>query len=84
MQINRAAPQQAAPMTRKDLEVIAPQIEYHGSRPETLAIFDLRIPGVAERLHRERAAWQGASELEALGPDHLILIIRAGSLAHGE
>lgn len=25
--------------------------------PEVLAIFDVRIPGTAARLHRERAAW---------------------------
>ncbi len=48
------------------------------SPPETVAIFDTRLPGVAERLHRERAAWRGDAELEALDPDHFVLIARAG------
>lgn len=52
--------------------------EYHLSPPETLAIFDSRIPGVAECLHRERAGWQESAELEALDADHLVLIVHAG------
>jgi len=42
------------------------------------ALFDLRIPGVAERLHRERAAWQEQSEIEVLDKDHFILIVYPG------
>jgi hypothetical protein len=41
-------------------------------------LFDLRIPGVAERLRRERAAWQEQSEIEVHDKNHLILIMYAG------
>ena len=44
----------------------------------TLVVFDIRIPGVAERLHRERAAWQRQGDIEALDQDHYVLIIRPG------
>ena len=31
---------------------------YRSSETYELVIYDVRIPNVAERLHRERAAWQ--------------------------
>jgi len=43
-------------------------------------LFDLRVPRVAERLHRERAAWQEQSEIETLDKDHFVLIIHAGGV----
>ena len=48
------------------------------SGESTLVLFDLRIPGVADRLHRERAAWQERSDIEALDGDHFVLIVRPG------
>ena len=51
---------------------------YPTSRPETLVLFDLRIPGIAERLHRERTAWQEYSDIDALDKDHFALVIYAG------
>jgi hypothetical protein len=44
---------------------------------EIRILFDLRIPGSTELIHRERAAWQEDSEIEALDSDHFVLIIRA-------
>jgi len=43
-----------------------------------VVLFDLRLPGTAERLHGERAAWQGQSEIEAIDEDHFVLIVYAG------
>jgi hypothetical protein len=41
-------------------------------------VFDLRHPGAAERLHRERAGCQEYGDLERLDENHFILIIRPG------
>jgi len=43
-----------------------------------LVLFDVRIPGVGERLHRERATWTERGDIEALDQDHFVLIIRPG------
>jgi hypothetical protein len=43
-----------------------------------VVLFNLRLPGVADRLHRERAAWQGQSDIEALDENHFALIVKAG------
>lgn len=51
---------------------------YPTSKTEVIVLFDLRIPGVAERLHRERAAWQEHSFIEALDEHHFVLIVRPG------
>jgi hypothetical protein len=51
---------------------------YATRETEVIVLFDLRIPGVAERLHRERAAWQEQSTVEALDEQHFVLIIRPG------
>ena len=59
----------------------APQGQsYPNKRQSMWILFDLRIPGVAERLHRERAAWQEHSEIEILDKDHFVLIINAGGV----
>ena len=44
-----------------------------------LIMFDVRIPGVAGRLDRERAAWREHASIEALGRDHLVLVVRPGA-----
>ena len=57
----------------------APQEEsYPNQQQSTWVLFDLRIPGVAERLRRERAAWQEQSEIEVLDKDHSVLIVYPG------
>ena len=43
-----------------------------------LVLFDVRIPGMAKRLHCERAYWQELSDIEALDEDHFVLIVRLG------
>jgi hypothetical protein len=54
-----------------------PRCEFFAEREtEVKILFDLRIPGSTERIHRERAAWQEHSEIEALDSDHIVLIIR--------
>ena len=53
---------------------------YPNGRQSMWILFDLRIPRVAERLHRERAAWQEHSEIESLDKDHFVLIIHAGGV----
>jgi hypothetical protein len=55
-----------------------PDQAYHDSSDYELVIFDLRIAGVAGRLHRERAAWQECGDLEALDEDHFVLVARLG------
>ncbi len=57
----------------------APERFYNMAHPEYLiSVFDLRVPGVAEALHKQRAAWREYSDIEALGPDHFALIVRPG------
>ena len=43
-----------------------------------LVLFDVRIPGMAGRLHCERSYWQERSDIEALDEDHFVLILRLG------
>lgn len=42
-------------------------------------LFDLRDPAACEHLHKQRALWREESDLAALGPDHIVLIIRPGT-----
>jgi len=54
------------------------------SAPESIVVvFDARVPGGAERLHRERASWGAYGDIEALDEDHFVLVVRPGG-AHGE
>lgn len=51
--------------------------EVYLNYPECLlVVFDLREPGAAEQLHRQRAAWQAYSDIEVLDEDHFALIVR--------
>ena len=52
---------------------------YFNRGETTLIIFDLRIPGAAERFHRERWAWAEAGDVEMLDEDHPVLIVQPGS-----
>lgn len=49
------------------------------SDERTVAVFDVRIPGVAERLHSERAAYREHGDIEALDHNHYVLIVRPGA-----
>jgi hypothetical protein len=58
---------------------LAPRPLY-ASDPECIAIlFDLRSPKACERVHHLRAVWQGEMDLEALGPDHTVVILFPGA-----
>lgn len=54
----------------------------HDKRPDELVVFDVRSPGVAACLHRERAAWGECGDIEALDENHYVLLVRPGG-AHG-
>jgi hypothetical protein len=40
-----------------------------------LLLFDLRSPKACEQVHHLRAVWQGDSDLEALGRDHMVVYL---------
>jgi hypothetical protein len=64
--------------------VVAPRCEFYPEKETEVGIlFDLRIPGSAERIHRERALWRGRSDIEALDEDHFILVIRPDAADRG-
>ncbi len=63
--------------------MIAPRILYPNAPEYIVVLFDVRIPGVAERLHSERAAHREFGDIEALDRDHYALIVRPGG-AHGD
>ena len=54
------------------------QALYPDRRSYELVIYDIRFPGAAEQLHRERAVWQEQSEMEAIDKNHFVLIVYAG------
>jgi hypothetical protein len=52
----------------------------YASDPECIVIlFDLREPEAPEQVHCLRAVWQAESDLEALGPDHMIVFLFPGA-----
>ena len=51
---------------------------YRDSAKSTLVIYEIRIPGAAERLHSERAAWGESGDIEALDRDHFVPIVQTG------
>ena len=56
----------------------APKTLYPSSSNYVLVLFNLRLPGTADRLERERAAWQAQSDIEVLGENHVVLLARPG------
>ena len=65
----------AAEKTRRRSKLLALHRSIRESGPDTLVIFDVRIPAVAERLHEKRAEHQERSEIEALDQNHYVLLI---------
>ena len=59
--------------------MLAPKRAYRKGAVFTLVVFDLRIPGAADRFHRERWAWAEAGDVEMLDEDHPVLIVQPGS-----
>lgn len=43
-----------------------------------VVIYDVRMPGAADRFHEERAACQEYSDVEALDEHHYVLVVRPG------
>jgi hypothetical protein len=60
--------------------MLTPHKAYRKGAEFTLIVFDLRIPGAAERFRRERWAWTEAGDVEMLDEDHPVLIVRPGTL----
>jgi hypothetical protein len=56
----------------------APKTLYPSSSEYIVVLFDLRLPGTADRLNREHAAWQAQSDIEALDENHFVLLVRPG------
>lgn len=48
------------------------------SPPETLIVFDFRIPGAGCRMRREKHAWRSYATIERLDQHHAVLIVRPG------
>ena len=61
----------------------APHRNIPDSEESTVASFDVRIPGTAAKLHRERVAWAEHGDIEAIDQNHYVLLFRPGG-AHGE
>jgi len=59
--------------------MIAPETLYPNAPEYIVVLFDVRIPGVAERLHSERAAHRECGDIEAGDEHHFALLIRPGS-----
>ena len=57
---------------------IEPKAAYTSSHGRIVVVFDLRDPRAVERLHQERAVWQGRSDIEGLDDDHFVLVDRIG------
>jgi hypothetical protein len=73
-------PPKAAPTMRKDPKLTAPPQRLYPNYPDCLVVlFDLREPGGAAELHRQRATWAEYSDIETLEEHHFVLIIRPGS-----
>lgn len=56
----------------------APKSVYPKPTKTIVVIFDLRLPGSADRLHRERSVWGEHSDIEALDQHHYVLTVRPG------
>jgi hypothetical protein len=78
MQKEAASSTRAAPTTRKDLSMIAPEPSYQTSRTAIWVLFDLRDKGAVQSLHSQRAALAELGDLAAIDQDHIVLIVLPG------
>jgi hypothetical protein len=62
--------------------MFAPETVYPNAPEYIVVLFDVPIPGFAERLHSERAAHRELGDIEALDRDHYVLLVRPGGV-HG-
>jgi hypothetical protein len=77
-EVNKPPEPAAARTTRRRISMFAPKTFYPDMGSYELDIFDLRIPGAAERYWSERMAWREAGDVEMLDEDHALLILRPG------
>lgn len=77
MNKKKGGPATSRPGVQKGLRMPALTPSPPDGPPETLAIFDMRLPGVSDRLHRERAVWREDVDLETVDQAHYTLILRA-------
>ena len=56
----------------------APNTLYPSSSQCIIVVFDLRLPGIDDRLDRKRAAWHAQCDIEALDENHVVLLVRPG------
>jgi hypothetical protein len=57
---------------------LAPDALYLNDPECLLIVFDLRAPGAAAALDRQRVRWAEYSDVEALDEDHFALIVWPG------
>jgi hypothetical protein len=56
--------------------------ELYPTMPKSIwVLYDLRDPEQCQHLHEQRDLWQELSDLAALGPDHMVLILSSGGAA---
>lgn len=58
--------------------MIAPKQVYPKPTESIVILYDVRLPGSADRFHEDRAAWQEYSDVKALDADHFVLVVRPG------
>lgn len=61
--------------------MIAPRTLYPDNSECIWVLYDLRNLADCERLHKARALLQEDSDLESVGPDHMVLKILPGGAA---
>jgi hypothetical protein len=66
-------------MRPRRIRILTSRGAYRNRAEFTLIVFDLRIPGAAERFHRERWAWAEAGNVEMLDENHPVLLVKPGS-----
>lgn len=58
--------------------IAPPQKTISDDPPETLVLFDFRVPGTGRRMRREMYAWKSCTSIERLDQHHAVLTVRPG------
>ena len=45
-----------------------------------VVIFDVRIPGIADRFHKARAIYQEKADVESLDENHYVLLVQSAQV----
>ncbi len=51
---------------------------YPNPTESIVVVYDVRVPGAADRLHGDRAVWRESGDVEALDEHHYVLVVRPG------